>query len=84
MSESTEETRQQATVRVLKEAKPWARLPMRKYEDKELHIAVARKGSDGEFHLNLGENIWGAARATGCGLIYERLDNLIRDGWEID
>ena len=80
------ETREQATKRLLTEVEPGKKLPMRRYEKKELQIACVQRGDDGEFHLNLGENIWGMRDpdSPSGGLTYERLENLVKDGWEID
>jgi len=84
MSKSMEETRQEATVRLLTKAEPMKRLPMKRYADSELRIACVHKGDGGEFHLRLNENIWGVSSPPVVEVVYKNLDDLIGSGWEID
>lgn len=83
MSESTKETREQATKRMLTEVEPGKKLPMRRYEGNELQVACVQKTSSGEFRLTVGENIWGVGDPWSS-VYYLGTDGLAKDGWEID
>ena len=76
------ETREQATVRILKKAKPATKYPVKRHVP-ETEIGVLRKGGK-TFFVTKDENIFLGAKEGCLTLDYQSVEDVISDGWLID